>query len=173
MQAACDARDEGKDIWILARTDALILGWEEAMARVAEFQRIGVDAVFIEAIPDKAAMGKCLEVVKVPQMVNSKILCDVKSGSCICTEDLPVIEGGLTENLSAKELARLGFAITSWPWTLVAAHLRAIRETLENLKESMTVGAPPTILSYSEVCRGVGFNKYWVSSKTAGMPPVH
>jgi methylisocitrate lyase len=25
----------------------------------------------------------------------------------------------------------------------------------------MTVGAPPTILSYSEVCEGVGFNKYW------------
>ena len=31
---------------------------------------------------------------------------------------------------------------------------------LENLK-SMTVGAPPTILSYSEVCESVGFNKYW------------
>lgn len=27
----------------------------------------------------------------------------------------------------------------------------------------MTVGAPPMILSYSEVCEGVGFNKYWVS----------
>jgi len=25
----------------------------------------------------------------------------------------------------------------------------------------MTVGAPPTILSYSKVCEGVGFNKYW------------
>jgi hypothetical protein len=25
----------------------------------------------------------------------------------------------------------------------------------------MTVGAPPTILSYSEVCESVGFNKYW------------
>lgn len=74
VQAACDARDEGKDIWILARTDALILGWEEAMTRVAEFQQIGVDAVFIEAIPDKAAMERCIQVVKVPQMVNSQYL---------------------------------------------------------------------------------------------------
>ncbi|KAH8795643.1 hypothetical protein BGZ57DRAFT_847820 [Hyaloscypha finlandica] len=50
---------------------------------------------------------------------------------------------------------------TRYPWTLAAAKLESIRETLENLKRSMTVGAPPTIQSYSEVCEGVGFNKYW------------
>lgn len=45
----------------------------------------------------------------------------------------------------------------------MAAKLKSIRETLEALKKSMTVGAPPMILSYSEVCEGVGFNRYWVS----------
>lgn len=25
----------------------------------------------------------------------------------------------------------------------------------------MTIGAPPVILSFDEVCLGVGFNKYW------------
>lgn len=45
----------------------------------------------------------------------------------------------------------------------MAAKLKSIRETLEALKKSMSVGAPPQILSYSEVCEGVGFNKYWVS----------
>lgn len=72
-----------------------------------------------------------------------------------------VIEGGKTENLSAKDLAELGFCAVAYPWTLVAAKLKSIRETLEALKQSMTVGAPPMILSYSEVCEGVGFNKYW------------
>jgi 2-methylisocitrate lyase-like PEP mutase family enzyme len=72
-----------------------------------------------------------------------------------------IIEGGLTENLSAKDLAGLGFSAVAYPWTLVAAKLKSIRETLEGLKKSMTVGAPPMILSYSEVCEGVGFNKYW------------
>lgn len=67
----------------------------------------------------------------------------------------------MTENLSAKDLAGLGFACVAYPWTLVAAKLKSIRETLENLKRSMTIGAPPEILSYSEVCEGVGFNKYW------------
>lgn len=48
----------------------------------------------------------------------------------------------------------------------MAAKLKSIREALEGLKKSMTVGAPPMILSYGEVCKGVGFNKYWVSFYT-------
>lgn len=78
-----------------------------------------------------------------------------------------VIEGGKTENMSAKDLAELGFCAVAYPWTLVAAKLKSIRETLEDLKKSMTVGAPPMILSYSEVCEGVGFNKYWVGAKNS------
>ena len=81
-----------------------------------------------------------------------------------------VIEGGQTENLSAKDLAELGFCAVAYPWTLVAAKLRSIRETLEALKKSMTEGAPPMILSYSDVCEGVGFNKYWVRPRTFLLP---
>lgn len=143
IQAACDARDEGKDIFVLARTDSLIHGWDEAMARAKEFKRIGVDAVFVEALPDRESMRKCVEELGLPTFAN-------------------IIEGGKTENLSAKDLAELGFCAVAYPWTLVAAKLKSIRETLEALKTSMTVGAPPMILSYSEVCEGVGFNKYWV-----------
>lgn len=142
IQAACDARDEGLDIFVLARTDSLILGWDEAISRAKEFVRIGVDAVFIEALPDKDAMRKAVKEIGAPIFAN-------------------IIEGGKTENLSAKDLGELGFCAVAYPWTLVAAKLKSIRETLENLKKSMTVGAPPTILSYSEVCEGVGFNKYW------------
>lgn len=84
---------------------------------------------------------------------------------------MPVIEGGKTENLSAKDLAELGFCAVAYPWTLVAAKLKSIREALEGLKKSMTVGAPPMILSYSEVCKGVGFNKYWVRLHTHNRLP--
>ncbi|KEZ41993.1 Uncharacterized protein SAPIO_CDS6384 [Scedosporium apiospermum] len=142
IQAACDARDNGKDIFILARTDSLIHGLDEALTRAKEFKKIGVDAVFIEALPDKEAMRQCVEELGIPTFAN-------------------IIEGGKTENLSAKDLAELGFCAVAYPWTLVAAKLKSIRETLEGLKRSMTVGAPPMILSYSEVCEGVGFNKYW------------
>lgn len=142
VQAAVDARNEGKDVFILARTDSLILGWEEAMIRAKEFKRIGVDAVFVEALPDREAMAKCVKELDMPVFAN-------------------IIEGGKTENLSAKDLGGLGFCAVAYPWTLVAAKLKSIRETLEALKRSMTVGAPPLILPYADVCEGVGFNKYW------------
>ncbi|KAE8327731.1 carboxyvinyl-carboxyphosphonate phosphorylmutase [Aspergillus sergii] len=143
IQAACDARNEGRDIFILARTDALILGWEEAITRAKEFKRLGADAVFVEALPDRESMQRCVEELDMPMLAN-------------------IIEGGKTENLSAKELAQLGFAAVAYPWTLVAARLKSIRDALEGLKQSMVEGtAPPMILGYSEVCEGVGFNRYW------------
>jgi 2-methylisocitrate lyase-like PEP mutase family enzyme len=74
VQAACDARNEGKDIFVLARTDALILGWDEAMTRAREFKRIGVDAVFVEALPDRQAMSKCVEELDMPVFANSESL---------------------------------------------------------------------------------------------------
>lgn len=112
------------------------------MFRAAEFKRIGVDAVFVEALPDRESMQKAVQEIGIPTFAN-------------------IIEGGLTANLSAKDLAELGFCAVAYPWTLVAAKIKAIREALESLKESMTLGAPSQILSYSEVCEGVGFNKYW------------
>lgn len=72
-----------------------------------------------------------------------------------------IIEGGKAENLSAGELAAMGFAMVAYPLTLVAAHLKGAREALRGLKESLKVGAPPLIMSFGEVCEGVGFNKYW------------
>ncbi|KAK4945164.1 hypothetical protein LTR10_015590 [Elasticomyces elasticus] len=142
IQAAVDARNQGLDIFVLARTDSLILGWEEAMTRAKEFRRIGVDAVFVEALPDRESMKRAVKEIGIPTFAN-------------------IIEGGLTENLSAKDLAEIGMCAVAYPWRLVAAKIKAMREALETLKESMTVGAPPSILSYSEVCEGVGFNKYW------------
>lgn len=112
------------------------------MTRAREFKRIGVDAVFIEALPDKDAMTRAVKEIGIPMFAN-------------------IIEGGMTENLSAKDLAALGMCAVAYPWRLVAAHLKGLREALESLKKSMTEGAPPQILSYSEVCEGVGFNKYW------------
>lgn len=57
----------------MARTDSLILGWEEAMARAKEFKRIGVDAVFVEALPDRESMKKCVEEVGIPTFANSEL----------------------------------------------------------------------------------------------------
>jgi 2-methylisocitrate lyase-like PEP mutase family enzyme len=100
------------DIFVLARTDALIHRWDEAITRAKKFRDIGVDAVFIEALPDRESMRKAVEEIGIPTFAN-------------------IIEGGLTEYLSVKDLAELGFAAVAYPRTLVATKLRSIRETLE------------------------------------------
>ncbi|RSL51505.1 hypothetical protein CEP54_011367 [Fusarium duplospermum] len=143
MKAAVDTRDEGLDIVIQARTDSYNTHrWEEAIYRANKFLEIGVDLVFIEALPDRDSMIRAVKEVKGPLCAN-------------------IIEGGLTENMSAKDLAAIGMVTVAYPWTLVAAHLRSTREALESLKKSFSIGKPEQILSYEEVCYGVGFNKYW------------
>ncbi|CAN6659421.1 hypothetical protein TRVA0_031S01266 [Trichomonascus vanleenenianus] len=142
VRAACAARDEGKDIFILARTDALILGYEEALARAKEFTRLGADAVFIEAMPDRATMERACKDVDNNMIAN-------------------IIEGGKTENLSAVDLAALGFSAAFYPITLVSARTKATREALEDLKKTYTTGSPNMILPFSEVCEEVGFEKHW------------
>ncbi|KAF2648348.1 putative isocitrate lyase/malate synthase [Lophiostoma macrostomum CBS 122681] len=141
-QAAVDARNNGLDIWIMARTDSLILGYEEALFRAKKAIEIGVDCVFVEALPDRETMARLRKDLDFPVFAN-------------------IIEGGKTENLSAKDLAELGYCGVAYPWTLVAAKLKSIRETLEALKGSFAVGKPPTVLTYQEVCEGVGFDKYY------------
>ena len=44
------------------------------MTRAREFKRIGVDAVFVEALPDRDAMTKCVQELDMPVFANSKIL---------------------------------------------------------------------------------------------------
>lgn len=141
-QAAVDARNEGQDIWIMARTDSLIHGYEEALTRARRAIEIGVDAVFVEALPDRESMARLRKDLDFPVFAN-------------------IIEGGKTENLSAEEISQLGYSAVAYPWTLVAAKLKSIRETLEAVKGAFKVGKPPVVLSYAEVCEGVGFTKYY------------
>jgi 2-methylisocitrate lyase-like PEP mutase family enzyme len=89
-----------------------------------------------------------------PMDVTRRVECYASAGAAgIIIEDQTWPKSKLTK------ASELGFCVVAYPWTLVAAKLESIRETLENLK-SMTVGVPPTIQSYSEVCEGIGFKKY-------------
>ena len=48
IKAAVDARNEGKDICILARTDARIISLNEAIERCKAFRALGADITFLE-----------------------------------------------------------------------------------------------------------------------------
>jgi 2-methylisocitrate lyase-like PEP mutase family enzyme len=42
------------------------------MIRAKEFRRIGVDAVFGEALPDREAMSQCVQELDMPVFANGK-----------------------------------------------------------------------------------------------------
>ena len=64
IRAACDARDEGLDICIMARTDArATLGLDEAIERCQAFVEAGADITFLEAPRSETEMQRyCQEV---------------------------------------------------------------------------------------------------------------
>lgn len=142
IRAAVAAREEGKDIFILARTDALIVSWEEAMERAREFTRLGADAIFMEAMKDRESMGNAVKEIDNAVFAN-------------------IIEGGKTENVSADDMAKLGIAACTYPLTLLTSRIHSNREALTNLKKSFSTGSPPMILSFEDVCHQVGFDEFW------------
>lgn len=146
IQAAVDARDEGLDIWILARTDSLIHGYDEALKRARRFIEIGVDAVFIEAMPDRDTMRRMADDLDFPCMAN-------------------IIPGGRTEQVSAVEVAAMGYSALVYPFALLAAEIEAVRDALEGLKGSFTSRVPLETLPAEDVMEAVGFGQYYAGEE--------
>jgi 2-methylisocitrate lyase-like PEP mutase family enzyme len=72
VRAAVDARNEGADILILARTDArTVLGMDEAMERIRLFEEAGADIVFLEAPESIEEMTMhCQAAPNTPKLAN-------------------------------------------------------------------------------------------------------
>lgn len=140
IQAAVDARDEGADILILARTDARYTdGLHEAIRRARRFAEIGADILFVEAPTTEEEIRAIASEVPGPKMVN-------------------LIEQGETPLLPLPQLERYGYKIAVYPLTLLMASMYAMRETLSALKEDRP---PERLLDFSEVRRLVGFPEYY------------
>ncbi|CBJ25471.1 carboxyvinyl-carboxyphosphonate phosphorylmutase [Ectocarpus siliculosus] len=140
VRAACDARDEGADILIMARTDARAgLGLEEALERCKEFRKIGADITFLEAPQSEEEMRRYCQEVDGPKLAN-------------------MLEFGKTPILPPVELEKMGYAIAAYPLSLLSASIKAMNSTLERLK----AGEPLDDLleGFEEVQRVVGFRDY-------------
>ena len=71
IRAAVDAREEGADVLVLARTDARApLGLDEAIARGRAFAELGADLVFVEAPTSEAEMERVCREIPAPQLAN-------------------------------------------------------------------------------------------------------
>jgi 2-methylisocitrate lyase-like PEP mutase family enzyme len=145
IRAATDARAEGSDILILARTDARHdHGLDEAIERARLFHELGADILFIEAPHNEMEMRRICEELPGPKMAN-------------------LIEGGLTPLLSPEELQKIGFSIAAYPITLMAAAMKAMTGALKELKSGQV--NPDTLMQFAEVKTRIGFDAYFEAEK--------
>lgn len=125
LRAACAARDDSRDdIVIIARTDARAGvdaeghgGFSEAIERLTEAARIGVDALFFEAIQSEEECKEILErLPRIPVLLN-------------------MVPGGKTPLMSVNKARELGFRIVIWPTVGLEAVVPAMRRSLAVLRD--------------------------------------
>jgi 2-methylisocitrate lyase-like PEP mutase family enzyme len=124
IRAACDARRSHETL-VIGRTDALAVeGLDAALDRAEAYLAAGADILFIEALPDLAAMQCALARFKgrAPLLAN-------------------MVEGGKSPLLPAVELARLGFSIAIFPGAMVRVQTFAAQRYLATLKRDGTTQA--------------------------------
>jgi 2-methylisocitrate lyase-like PEP mutase family enzyme len=140
VQAAVDARNEGSDILIMARTDSRALnGLDDAIERAQTFREIGADITFVEAPESVEEMKQYCDQVSGPKMAN-------------------MIEFGKTPVLPTAELEQIGYKIAVFPLTLLSASIKAMQESLRQLQQGKE---PDNVLNFEDLKDAVGFNRYY------------
>ncbi len=140
IRAAVDARDEGADILIMARTDArAIAGLDEAVRRMQACSEIGADILFLEAPESREEMVRFCGEVNGVKMAN-------------------LIESGLTPVLPPEELSRIGYSIAAYPLTLLQSIITAVESSLQQLAAGRH---PADLRSFTHVRNVVGFPSYY------------
>ncbi|MER2583951.1 MAG: isocitrate lyase/PEP mutase family protein [Candidatus Competibacter sp.] len=148
LRAAVDARNEGTDILIMARTDARATdGLDEAIARCQAFADIGADITFLEAPLSEEEMRRYCNEVPGPKMVN-------------------LIEFGKTPLLPLARLEAIGYKIAVYPLTLLSVSIKAMRAALARIRQEETVD----VLDFAELQTVVGFPEYYAGEERYAAP---
>ena len=119
LRAAVHARNElQSDMLLIARTDARqTYGFDEAIERLKEAVKIGVDIVFFEAMQSKEEAKKVCQVMgNVPVLLN-------------------MVPGGATPDMTVEEAKELGFRIVIFPGICMSAVLEAVSKELDVLQK--------------------------------------
>ena len=142
LKAAIDAR-KSKDFIIVARTDSLAqYGIDEAIERGKQFQKIGADVIFIEAPKTLEEMKKITAEIDAPLLAN-------------------MIEEGVTPNLPAKDLEKLGFRMVVFPLSALYSSTYAIKNVFLSLHNTgMTKNLKKKMITFKEFNDFVNLPKY-------------
>jgi len=139
IRAAVDAREQGSDILVLARTDArATLGLDEAIWRAKAFADLGADLLFVEAPVSEAELERIGAEVPAPRMAN-------------------LVEGGATPVLALARLEAMGYRIAAYPLALLSAAARAMQDALGALGAGEF---PEGVLDFAQLRDLVDFGDY-------------
>jgi 2-methylisocitrate lyase-like PEP mutase family enzyme len=152
IRAAVAARQD-PDFVIIARTDAVaVTGFEDAIARSRLYVEAGADVVFVDA-PETMEQVEAL-----PKLFDVPVMMDM-------------VEFGKTPFLSAKELEKLGYALTIFPCTTFFAGMGAMRRALTELKTTGTSeGVQGEMATFREWQQAIGVDEAMAVLDLYGIP---
>ncbi|KAF8057118.1 Dml [Scenedesmus sp. PABB004] len=156
IRAAADARDEGADLLVLARTDARqAASLDEALWRAAAFADAGADLLFIDALASRDEMAAFCRLggaaAGLPKMAN-------------------MLEGGgKTPILPPEELQALGFKLVAYPLSLLGVSVRAMERALDGLRAGRVPGAAE-MGTFVDLQMAVGFPEYYEEEARYALP---
>ena len=102
---------------LIARTDARqTYGFDEAIERLQEAVRIGVDIVFLEALQNREEMVKVCKI-----MGDTPVL-------------LNVVPAGVTPEFSIDEAREMGFRVIIYPGLCIGPVIESVRKELKVLQ---------------------------------------
>lgn len=142
LKAALEAR-RSKDFVIVARTDARApIGLGEAIERGKAYRKAGADVIFVEAPTSIQELKKVAHEIDAPLVAN-------------------MIEDGVTPNLPASELLKLGYRIAVYPLSGLYSATYAMREVFEELKETgATKQTRKMMVTFKDFNRFIDLQKY-------------
>lgn len=139
IRAAVDARAEGHDILIMARTDARAThGLDEALWRAQACLDLGADIIFVEAPQSEMELQRIAEHISAPLMAN-------------------MIEQGETPLVPPERLREMGYTIVAYPLTLLMSAAQAMEQALGRLRSGIH---PAPLMEFSRLRDIVGFPAY-------------
>ena len=136
---------------IIARTDARqTYGFDEAIERLKEAVKIGVDIVFFEAMQSKDEAARVCQIMgNVPVLLN-------------------MVPGGATPDMTVEEAKELGFRIMIFPGLCLSAVLGAVRKELDYLQSNGTTSKEESVGGVKELFNLAGLQDCIEIDKRAG-----
>ena len=142
LKAALEAR-RSRDFVIVARTDARApIGLGEAIERGKAYRKAGADVIFVEAPTSIQELKKVAHEIDAPLVAN-------------------MIEDGVTPNLPASELLKLGYRVAVYPLSGLYSATYAMREVFEELKKTgATKQTRKMMVTFKDFNRFIDLQKY-------------